>query len=298
MPPPTVELVLAHCHENVTFLAAVQRGLRAAVPDAAIALHVYEKCDDRSETLWPRTGWAYERRTYLPNRGEECLAYLTHVVSTWHAAAPDFYVFLQGDGVMSGRGFGPKFRAFGEGVVRARRRDVFRSINDHQYRGVGATRAACAAAGLTAGLCQPNSRMARCMRELVMRNPTNRSSAAAAAAALAPAELDVWATFNNAQFGVSSDRLRERPLSYWRGLLAELEGPESTQCLPSRNLRGGDRPLRGTCALFEVLWPSLMGEARVLPRSRTMMEVGARGGTAAKRARTLRGRMRRRRPAS
>ena len=62
------------------------RGLRdghAGLP-LRLELHVYEKCDDTSEDSWPRLGWQHERRSYLPNVGQECYAYLHYLRDLYH----------------------------------------------------------------------------------------------------------------------------------------------------------------------------------------------------------------------
>jgi hypothetical protein len=284
----TVEVVLAHCKEDSGWLAEVQQGLRAAVPDVWLALHVYEKCGGTGADLWPRSGWARERRSWLANKGEECFAYLSYVV-TWWEELPEYLLFFQGDAVMNGRDFRQKLYRFGQRLVACvdtlrlgprtttsssshtlllthvrapPRRDRprasgWRSANDHQYIATASSTEACEASALPN--CHHSPQQHRCMAELWHRHHP-------------PSGADtplVWGIYTNAQFGVSADRLRRRGLRYWRGLLAEFDGEEREQCYrvhdPRRN-----RPLRGTCALFEYMWPSFLGEPHVLGRWATM----------------------------
>ena len=54
----------------------------------------------RTRLISPYAGWQHERRTYLRNEGEECLAYLTYLRDMYHVL-PDAVLFFQGDGVVS-----------------------------------------------------------------------------------------------------------------------------------------------------------------------------------------------------
>ena len=63
-----------------------------------------------------------------------------------------------------------------------------------------------------------------------------------------------FAVYTNAQFGVTRDRILERPLALYDGLLAEFERDDSQACYRVGGKKA--RPHRGTCALLEFLWPT------------------------------------------
>ena len=254
---PSVELVMAHCKESSHWLGDVQLGLRTAVPDAWLALHVYEKCGSKLETHWPRGGWARERRSWIQNKGEECYAYLSYI-TTWWKHLPEYVVFFQGDGVLNGERFRSKLQMWGAEVVATGMVDAWRSVNDHQYISVAPTQAACDAAALSNCFVHPEQHA--CMAALHRRHHPDDD---------APNEALVWAMYTNAQFGVSVDRLRRKSLGAWNALLSEFDGEEHEQCYHVYGKKA--RPLRGTCALFEYMWPSLLGEPRVLPMAGTTM---------------------------
>ena len=103
MTTTTIDIVVAHCREPLSWLSTIQAGLfegyasaqKAATdpspdfpPPLALNLHVYEKCggvmrDGTSDDDGiPRTGWAHQRQVYLENKGEECFAFLTDMEDT------------------------------------------------------------------------------------------------------------------------------------------------------------------------------------------------------------------------
>ena len=84
-----------------------------------------------------------------------------------------------------------------------------------------------------------------------------------------------YAVYLNSQFGVTRDRVVARPLAFYESLLAEFEridGPE-TSCFTVSGPKA--QPHRGTCALFEYLWPTIMGETPILDPRRTMSGIVA-----------------------
>ena len=262
---PSLEVVLSHCREDSTsMLRDVQGALLRSVPNIWLALHVFEKCNGNgAPKMWPTDGWARERQSFLVNKGEECYAYLTYI-TTWWDSLPSHLVFLQGDGVwgLSGHWL-RKFAHFGAVVVAPMRTDVYCSVNDHQYLAVGLSHATCARSGVAAGHCRQDPKMHACMTSLRRRRDPHNASAAA------ESEV-VWSMYTNAQFGVSVDRIRSRTRSFWQGLRSEFDVAETKVCFPSRGLRGGARMGRGTCSLFEFMWPSLMGESTILSPHATM----------------------------
>lgn len=66
---------------------------------------------------WPPGGWWEQHRTYLENKGEECYAYLTYL-TTMYDRLPGVQLFFQGDGVLGGKHFFEKTRAFSSTVFR------------------------------------------------------------------------------------------------------------------------------------------------------------------------------------
>ena len=62
--------------------------------------------------------------------------------------------------------------------------------------------------------------------------------------------------------------MRARPLSFYRGLLTEFEIDPAKECHRVAGPKG--RPFRGTCALLEYMWPTIMGEDPVLKAGKTM----------------------------
>ena len=261
VPDVTVELVVAHCHEPMPWLEDVQRGLADGYegrPDRrplSLSLHVYEKCRN-SSMPWVRTGWAREKRTLLENKGEECFAFLTHVVERYEKLS-DYVVFFQGDGVREGREFHATFRAWGAAVVREGATDVWRSVNDHQYISFASSLASCDAhdAGPLPNCHHGQGRQWVCAEQLFSRHFSEPPPTA-------------FAVYTNAQFGVSRDRVHARPLSFYRGLLGEFEVDTDKEC--HRIFGPKQRPFRGTCALLEYMWPVVMGEEPVLRVGKTM----------------------------
>ena len=215
---PSIELVMAHCKESSHWLGDVQLGLRTAVPDAWLALHVYEKCGSKLETHWPRGGWARERRSWIQNKGEECYAYLTYI-TTWWKHLPEYVVFFQGDGVLNGERFRSKLQMWGAEVVATGMVDAWRSVNDHQYISVAPTQAACDAAALSNCFVHPEQHA--CMTALHRRHHPDDD---------APDEALVWAMYTNAQFGVF-----RRP--------AAAEIPRRVECTAQRIRRRGARAM-------------------------------------------------------
>lgn len=254
-----VGLVVARCHEEMEWLRDVQLGLREGAPafELSLELYVYEKCGNRTEDGWPRVGWQHERRTPLPNKGEECLAYLTFLTELY-SLLPDVAVFLQGDGVLDGLNFRAKFRAFSAAVFArgGKRRQYWRSVNDHQYISVGPSREACTSSGLHNCHSYPTgSTFYPCMAALyrrAWRGPMPR----------------FFSVYANAQFGVTRDRVLARPLRFYEGLLREFDGEGGGECHRTGGTKG--RPYRATCAMLEYLWPMLMGESNLLDPTHTM----------------------------
>lgn len=94
-PQPSIDFVVAHCLEPLTWL----RSELKLVPPRA-SLFVYEKCGQRSN-LGDLLGlFEYVETVDRPDvgstRGDECSAYLTHLVTRFDSLA-DFTVFLQSD---------------------------------------------------------------------------------------------------------------------------------------------------------------------------------------------------------
>ena len=119
---PRIGIVVAHCKESMEWLGEVQRGLRdgySGTSPLRLELHIYEKCDDKTEDAWPRLGWQHERRTYLANKGEECYAYLSYLRDLYHVL-PDAVIFFQGDGVLDGKNFYSKSRSFSRTLLSGR----------------------------------------------------------------------------------------------------------------------------------------------------------------------------------
>ena len=88
---------------------------------------------------------------------------------------------------------------------------------------------------------------------------------ASPAAAAAPG---TFAVYTNAQFGVTRDRIWARPLEAYERLLASFERDDAQSCYHVGGPKG--RPHRGTCAVLEFLWPTMLGEAPILDTRRTM----------------------------
>lgn len=80
----------------------------------------------------------------------------------------------------------------------------------------------------------------------------------------------VFAVYANAQFGVTRDRMRMRPLAVYEALLREFEPSLIDSCFATDPHGPKSRPGRGTCALMEFLWPTIMGEPPVVDTRRTM----------------------------
>ena len=276
-----VDFVVAHCREPLTWLANAQYMLREGYEGAFrasgtssvpldISLHVFEKCGEGGGTAWLHSGWANETRWFLENKGEECLAYLTYIVEEYHRL-PHYVVFLQGDGLV--QRMGTKLANFGRDVVAPQLADVWRSCNDHQYIAIGESEAACTRARMPPGRaanCQvhPLRAMRACMAQMYERHWRMPLP-------------EVVSMYTNAQAGVSRDRIQRRPLDFYRGLLSEFQGPAAKECfkVPGKVAMGAadaeqptltSRAFRGTCALFEYLWPSIFGEAAIVDPSHVM----------------------------
>jgi len=58
-------------------------------------------------------------------------------------------------------------------------------------------------------------------------------------------------------------------------LLAEFEGTPSLECYRVLWGKGRERPFRGTCALFEMLWHTILGEPAILSPRFTMTGIVA-----------------------
>mmetsp|Transcript_33981 Transcript_33981/g.89380 ORF Transcript_33981/g.89380 Transcript_33981/m.89380 type:complete len:177 (-) Transcript_33981:323-853(-) len=165
---------------------------------------------------------------------------------------------------------------FGQQIVARGVTDVWRSANDHQYIAIGASKEACARAGMPRGResnCQSQSdammqRMRLCMEDLYERHWGDQLP-------------EVVSMYTNAQAGVSRDRIRARSPAFYRGILAEFSGSPSKEChrVPGKPVMNAakheqavlqSRPFRGTCALLEYLWPQIFGEAPMLDVTHTM----------------------------
>lgn len=260
-----VGIVVAHCHEEMDWLLDVQRGLRegAAPFELRLELHIYEKCNNRSEDAWTRLGWEHERRTYLANKGEECYAYLTYL-NDLYLLLPDVLLFFQGDGVLGGRDFRAKALSFSRMVFNGGKYvigDIWRSVNDHQYISIARNASECKRSSLFNCVTlrtKHSSRQFECLAQLYERHTQLQAP-------------PFWSVYANAQFGVTRDRVTARPLSFYRNLLDEFEGPAEDECFSVDRMSLKSRPFRGTCALFEFLWPSLLGEDTALDPRRTMI---------------------------
>ena len=307
---PRIALVVAHCREPMPWLRDVQRGLRAGArttrADTGGALHlelyVYEKCGDVSEDAWPRLGWQHERRVYLENKGEECLAYLTYLVDLYDAL-PDAVLFFQSDGVLHGSGIESKVRIFTDALYsrssqhpRSPARpphppaslqgpdahadapwsssnhratasgwwsDTWRSVNDHQYVAITSSEDECARM-LTRNCVLGPPQLFECITHLNQRHGLSHGSAPPRA----------YAIYTNAQFGVTRDRVWRRPVAVYKALLAEFSGPEEQACYKLRDANKPS-PHRGTCGVLEFLWHTVFGEPPILDPRRTMS--GPRG---------------------
>lgn len=92
-----VDFVVAHCKENLDWID--KKLLK--VPEGS-TLVIYEKCGQLTEGKSLPGGEKFESVTVIPRpdkgrtRGDECSAYLTHIVSRYEDLA-DFSVFLQSD---------------------------------------------------------------------------------------------------------------------------------------------------------------------------------------------------------
>lgn len=93
----SVDFVVAHCRESLDWI----RERLARVPPGS-SLYVYEKCGEMSALDHLRSDGPFEAVAVVPRpdigqaRGDECSAYLTHIVSRYDSLA-DFTVFLQSD---------------------------------------------------------------------------------------------------------------------------------------------------------------------------------------------------------
>jgi len=248
----TIDVVVAHCHEPMNWLPDVKAGLQAAVPQVKLSLLVYEKCGNHSATAIAAAdgGWSLRQNAALPNKGEECTAYL-HYLRDYYAKLPHFTIFLQGDGVMGGKGFKQKFSAFGH-TITTNPHSIWRSVNDHQYISISSS-FQCSQLGLVN--CEANEQQVKCLRALHEAH-------------LGPAPV-AFSVFANAQFGVSRDRMRARSRSWYARLLSTFDGPPEQECFQVTWGKKA-RPFRGTCSLLEFLWPVIMGEGNILDPSRTM----------------------------
>lgn len=249
-----VDFVVAHCHEPAEWLADARDGLLEGAPGTSIALRIYEKCEDARAPQYPVDGWASVTYTYLPNKGEECLAYLTHIVGAYkNDSIADYTVFFQGDSVVQGRYVRDALREFGFSVVSISAKDEWRSLNDHQYIAQGESDEACA--GKINCMSSQGPDFAECLGEMWLH------------LGIGP-RPPVIAVFANAQFGVSADRVLARPVSFYEDLLAEFNRPSDVECFKLYGPKG--RPYRGTCALLEYMWPAIFGEAAELDPAHTM----------------------------
>lgn len=96
----SVEVLVAHCREPLDWIG---NDLAPIVPPHT-SLTVYEKCGETSElqaAAWRRSGFVRVEVRPCPDpaggpRGDECLAYLSHIVSRYEELA-SFTVFLQAD---------------------------------------------------------------------------------------------------------------------------------------------------------------------------------------------------------
>ena len=141
--------------------------------------------------------------------------------------------------------------------------NTYRSINDHQYIAVGLHPEDCSRLLLDSNCMRGPPRLFECVQELNERHAISHGVSLGLAAPRA------YAMYTNAQFGVSRDRIRARPLAFYDALLREFDPkPEREQCFVVGGLKG--RPHRGTCALFEYLWHTIMGEPPVLDPRLTM----------------------------
>jgi len=197
----SVDLVVVHCREPLGWLTEVRAGLLETAPGASLRLFVYEKCGDTVPLPWSEATDGPLGRVQLPNRGEECLGYLTYLIARYHAL-PDYSVFFQGDGVLGGRASRTKACAFGARVAR-RETGVFRTVNDHQYISLAASKEACAADASLVNCNEGGPGQWRCLSELVVRHGIGVPAAG-------------YATYANAQFGVSRDKITDRPLRFYQ----------------------------------------------------------------------------------
>ena len=262
------------------WLGAVQRGLRDGALDGSgggaeaarrlrLELFVYEKCADAAEDSWPRLGWQHERRIYLANKGEECYAFLSYLRDMYDYL-PDAVLFFQGDGVLGGAGFEAKARAFSAEMHALAPRpftQAWRSVNDHQYVGIGASIEECHRLLSVPQQCaNVPQRLFDCIQATYEEHLSDHAEdgrdeddgstqhqTAASPSSLKPPPR-AFAVYTNAQFGVTRDRILERPLALYDGLLAEFERDDSQACYRVGGKKA--RPHCGTCALLEFLWPT------------------------------------------
>jgi len=91
-----VGLVVAHCHEEMRWLAQVHRGLHegAGSMPLRLELYIYEKCQNSSKGEWNELRWEVQRRASLVNKGEECYAYLKYMTN-YYSSLPDVVLFFQ-----------------------------------------------------------------------------------------------------------------------------------------------------------------------------------------------------------
>jgi hypothetical protein len=282
-----------------------------AAPKTAplLELYVYELCASADlpyldEDAWPRMGWHRERRIQLRDRGDACYAYL-HFLRDMYAWMPDAVLFMHGDATSATRHslpFSPQLSAAPSRVpslgrqTRSFGRLLFHSIGDTHvpnmarpslFRSVVVGAASISAYGIpyvsiaanptdcieVVGLgldadCEGLPRQFECIQQLHERHGLTRAFASRLPRA--------YAVYANAQFAVTRDRITQRPLTFYEGLLREFDGADETACFriespaPALDAPHRARPHRGTCALFEYLWPTIFGEPPVLDPRRTM----------------------------
>ena len=120
---------------------------------------------------------------------------------------------------------------------------LFRTVNDHQYIAISDSMATCSTLHIPNCATTPTPQFA-CMLKLHERH------------ALAPpsrAPPRAYATYANAQFGVTRELITSRPLAFWAGLLAEFEVEEEKACYRIGPGAHKARPHRGTCAQLEYM---------------------------------------------
>ena len=105
--------------------------------------------------------------------------------------------------MLGGRNFRAKARGFGAYISRGER-SLFRTVNDHQYISIAESQAACRADPDLVN-CNPGGGPGQwqCLRDLAARHGI-----------MVP--RNAFATYANAQFGVSRDRIEARTLDFYQ----------------------------------------------------------------------------------